>query len=92
MQESLETRVARLEKSVAAQLELHMILFNLIFTKDAQLGKEVAEALRHLLVSPAAEISPDLTTLIRAMRELLVVPPSESLLEATRQPSIRPVE
>jgi len=72
MAESLEDRVAYLEKVLAAQLQLNSTLFKLIFTDNARLGQDVAEVLRQLLASPNTNLSPELTALVRGLRALLV--------------------
>ncbi|WP_157058518.1 hypothetical protein [Azoarcus sp. CIB] len=92
MAESLEDRVAYLEKMVAAQLQLNSTLFKLIFTDNARLGQDVAEVLRQLLVSPNANLSPELAALVRGLRALLVEPVPQEVVEASRHPSSRPVE
>lgn len=92
MAESLEDRVAYLEKMVAAQLQLNSTLFKLIFTDNARLGQNVAEVLRQLLVSPNTTLSPEFAALARGLRTLLIEPIPQEIIEASRQPSIRPVE
>lgn len=90
--EALEGRIAFLDKLVPAQFQLDTILFNLLIQKDHQFQMEVAEVLRQFLVSPAAAISPELQMLVRSMRNGLVSPIPQEVVDAARQPSIRPVE
>lgn len=92
MQESLEVRVARLEMALNAQVQLNAILFPLVIRHDEQLMARIAETLRQLLVSPAVELPPLLEQQIRTLRDGLVSPIPQEVVEVSRQPSIRPVE
>lgn len=92
MNETHEVRIAHLEKMVEAQVMLNTTLFKLILNNDKSLNAKVAEALRQLLVSPAVQLPPVLSLQITALRDALVLPIPQEVVEASRQPSIRPVE
>lgn len=92
MKRTLEERIEHLEKMVEAQAKLNFILFPLLVPRDDRQRKNVAEVLRQLLVSPAAELSPELSMQVTALRDILVLPIPQEVVEASRRPSIRPVE
>lgn len=92
MSESLEARVAHLEKMVEALTKLNFILVPLLAGRDDTSRKEVAEVLRKLLVSPADDLSPELSRHIVALRDVLVLPIPPDIAATARKPTLRPVE
>lgn len=91
MAETLETRIAFLEQVLDAQVKLNAMLFPMIIRHDEQFKNEAAEVLRQALVSPANNFSPLLAQQIRMLRDVLVSPIPQAVVEASLQPSIRPV-
>ena len=92
MAETLETRIAFLEQVIDAQVKLNALLFPMIFQHDEQFRVKAAETLRQVLVSPTMKLSPLLEQQIRMLRNVLVLPLPQGVVESSRQPSIRPVE
>lgn len=92
MAETLETRIAFLEQVLDAQVKLNAVLFPMILQHDEQFRVKAAETLRQMLVSPAMKLSPLLEQQIRMLRDVLVLPIPQEVVESSRQPSIRPVE
>ena len=92
MSEELETRILYLEKLMESQAVLNAALFNIVFRSDNKLRMETIDVLRRLQVNPSSNISPELSLQITAMRDALVLPIPQEVVEASRQPSIRPVE
>jgi len=92
MPETLESRIEYLEQVVDAQLKLNNILFPMIFHHDDQFRSNAAEALRRALVSPAVKLSPILEQQIKILRDVLVLPIPQEVVEALRKPSIHLAE
>ena len=92
MNEALETRIVFLEKLVAAQAKLNFILFPLILQHDIHFRDKALSVLRQILVSPDIAADPFLVQQIAALRDSLVAPIPQEIVEAVQQPSIRPVE
>jgi hypothetical protein len=92
MAETLETRIAFLEQVLDAHVKLNAILFPIILQHDEQFRAKAAETLRQILVSPAMKLSPLLEQQIRILRDVLVLPIPQEVVESCLQPSIRPVE
>lgn len=92
MAETLETRIAYLEQVLDAQVKLNAVLFPIILQHDEQFRVKAAEVLRQTLVSPTMKLSPLLEQQIRMLRDVLVLPLPQEVVESSRQPSIRPVE
>lgn len=87
-----EDRITYLEMVLDAQVKLNFILMPLILSHEDRFKAEAADVLRQALVSPAVNLSPLLAQQIRSLRDVLVLPIPEEIVEAVRQPSIRPVE
>lgn len=80
------------EKLMGAHVQLTTLVFTAMLTRDPEAKAEVVEVLRQFLVSPAVDASPELRLLVRSLRDALVAPIPQELVDTVRQPSIRPVE
>ena len=92
MTETLETRITYLELLLDAQVKLNAILLPMIFQHDEEFRVKAAETLRQILISSTMQLSPVLQQQIRMLRDSLVLPIPQEVVESSRQPSIRPVE
>ena len=89
-----EQSIADIDAFVQGQHNLYMLLFNIVIRHDDQLRQAVAEAIRQILVAPIDEplLDPALRTQLQALRDSLLRPTPPKLVEAFRQPPLRPVK
>lgn len=86
--------VSELDKFVLEQHELYMVLFNLIIRHDDRLRLDVAEAIRRILQNQTQTypVSPAVQQQLRALRDDLLKPLPQELVELMSSPPVRPVD
>jgi hypothetical protein len=88
-----EQSLAALDAFVQEQNAIYMLLFNLLLRANPDFRDHFAEAIRKILNAPstAQGFSPSAQAQLRSLRDGLLTPPPQALVDALNQPSIRPV-
>ena len=95
----LEQRIAQLEAIVSEQHQFYMLLLNLLLRHDPRVRDDIVEAIRRILQHQnqahpvsAYPISAYVQQQLRLLRDDLLRPPPQDLVQAMSQPPVRPVE